>query len=67
MKGEVIIVLGCLTNNDGSPTPMMKSRLHKGAEVYRELMDRNFVAPHVILTGYQANGQVWHMSKLTFC
>ena len=55
---DVVVVLGCLTNPDGSPTQMMKSQVLRGAEVYKSLKEQNGAAPPVIFTGYQALGQV---------
>lgn len=54
---EMIVVLGCHTNDDGSPTDMMKSRIEGGAQVYASLKHQN-IDCRVIVTGYQRTGQV---------
>ena len=54
---EIIVVLGCLTNPDGTTTKMMEARVQKAAEVYMALKEQN-LEPRVIVTGYQASGQV---------
>ena len=64
MTEDVIVILGCLTNDDGSVSTMMQSRLEHGAEVYRDLKKKHTVTPYVILTGYQAKGQVLSMFLL---
>lgn len=53
---EMIVVLGCYTNDDGSPTDMMKSRIEGGAQVYASLRQQN-IDCRVIVTGYQRTGQ----------
>lgn len=54
---EMIIVLGSHTNNDGSPTDMMKSRVDRAAELYASLKQQN-IDCCVIVTGYQRPEQV---------
>ena len=54
---NIIVVLGTLTNEDGSPTEMMKSRIKRAAELYTSLKQQN-IDCRVIVTGYQAPDQV---------
>ena len=54
---EMIIVLGSHTNDDGSPTDMMKSRVNQAAELYLSLKQQS-INCRVILTGYQRPEQV---------
>ena len=54
---EMIIVLGSHTNDDGSPTDMMKSRVNQAAELYLSLKQQS-INCHVIFTGYQRPEQV---------
>jgi len=54
---DIIVVLGSRTNEDGSATEMMKSRVKRAAEVYSSLKQQN-IDCHVIVTGYQAPDQV---------
>ena len=48
---EVILILGCKVMPNGEPSYMLKDRLDKGIELYR-----NNVAPKIIVSG--DNGQV---------
>ena len=54
---DIIVVLGSRTNEDGSVTEMMKSRVKRAAELYSSLKQQN-IDCHVIVTGYQAPDQV---------
>ena len=54
---DIVIILGCRTNEDGSPTEMMKSRVKRAAELYTSLKQQN-IDCRVIATGYQAPDQV---------
>lgn len=54
---DIIVVLGSRTNEDGSPTEMMKSRIKRAAELYTSLKQQN-IDCRVIVTGYQAPDQV---------
>ena len=54
---DVVVVLGCRTNEDGSPTEMMKSRVKQAAELYTSLKQQN-IDCRIIVTGYQAPDQV---------
>ena len=54
---DIVIILGCRTNEDGSPTEMMKSRVKRAAELYTSLKQQN-IDCRVIVTGYQAPDQV---------
>lgn len=53
---EMIIVLGSHTNDDGTPTDMMKSRVKQGAELYASLKQQG-INCCVIVSGYQRPGQ----------
>ena len=66
---DIVVVLGCRTNEDGSPTEMMKSRVKRAAELYRSLKQQN-IDCRVIATGYQAPDQVIDSCPnvpITFC
>lgn len=54
---DIIVVLGSLTNEDGSLTEMMKSRVKRAAELYTSFKQQN-IDCRVIATGYQAPDQV---------
>lgn len=54
---DIIVVHGSRTNEDGSPTEMMKSRIKRAAELYTSLKQQN-IDCRVIVTGYQAPDQV---------
>lgn len=54
---DIIVVLGSRTNEDGSATEMMKSRVKRAAELYSSLKQQN-IDCRVIVTGYQAPDQV---------
>lgn len=54
---DIILVLGSRTNEDGSPTEMMKSRIKRAAELYTSFKQQN-INCRVIVTGYQAPDQV---------
>lgn len=56
---DIIIVHGSRTNEDGSPTEMLKSRINRAAELYTSLKQQN-IDCRVIVTGYQAPDQVTH-------
>ncbi len=45
-NADVIIVLGCAANRDGSPTPEMRERVMEGVHEYEKGVSR-----HMILTG----------------
>ena len=62
---EMIIVLGSHTNDDGSPTDMMKSRVNKGAELHLSLKQQR-INCRVIVTGYQRPQQVMDKCQ-SFC
>lgn len=53
---DIIVVLGSLTNEDGSLTEMMKSRVKRAAELYTSFKQQN-IDCRVIATGYQAPDQ----------
>ncbi|KAJ7388562.1 hypothetical protein OS493_036929 [Desmophyllum pertusum] len=53
---DIIIVHGSRTNEDGSPTEMLKSRINRAAELYTSLKQQN-IDCRVIVTGYQAPDQ----------
>ena len=59
---DVIIVLGSRTNEDGSPTEMMKSRVEKASELYALFKEQN-INCRVIVTGYQAPDKVTKGTK----
>ena len=54
---DIIIVHGCRTNDDGSPSEMMKSRINHAAELYTSLKQQN-IDCRVIVTGHRAPDQV---------
>ena len=54
---DIVVVPGCRTNEDGSPSEMMKSRVKRAAELYTSLKQQN-IDCRVIVTGYQAPDQV---------
>lgn len=55
---EVIIILGCRTNPDGTASEMMRYRVKQAATVYDSLVTDGEKPSHpwVIATGYQAPG-----------
>lgn len=63
---DIIVVLGCRTSEDGTPSEMLKSRVHRAAELYTSLQQKN-IDCRVVVTGYCAQDQVFpalpHLGK----
>jgi uncharacterized SAM-binding protein YcdF (DUF218 family) len=56
---DVIVVLGCPANNDGSISPVLKSRVDEAIRLYAQQM-----APHILLSGgavYNAHAEAHNM------
>ncbi len=51
-KVDTLIVLGCPTKSDGSPTPEQRERVMEGVREYRK-----GVSSHIIMTGTAAHNQ----------
>lgn len=63
---DIIVVLGCRTSEDDTPSEMLKSRVHRAAELYTSLQQKN-IDCRVVVTGYCAQDQVFpalpHLGK----
>jgi len=57
MAAEVIVILGCRTNPDGTASEMMIYRLKKAAEIYNSILADDKPHPWVVVSGYQAPGE----------
>lgn len=61
-KADVILVLGTAANSDGTPTPMLRSRIERGVALWKEGL-----APKLLVTGGAvANAQIEAMSMARY-
>ena len=55
---DIIVVLGCRTSDDGSPSEMLKSRVNQAAELYTSLRQKKTDC-RVVVSGFCAQDQVF--------
>lgn len=54
---DIIVVLGCRTSDDGSPSEMLKSRVNQAAELYTSLRQKKTDC-RVVVSGFCAQDQI---------
>ena len=54
---DFIIILGCRPRNDGTPTPLLKSRIERAADFYKAQVAQTGKAPYIIPSGGQGSDE----------
>ena len=54
---DYIIILGCRPRNDGTPTPLLKSRIDRAADFYKAQVRKTGKAPFIIPSGGQGRDE----------